>query len=187
MNPYQLQRSRGEVDDQNPFPFSLKTFASLPSEEWYSDRYLYHVIGFLLALDIGVPRVRKLARDAQSKTAFRESLKDEIFRTLFNESQRARSFAAMREFIEAKLVEMDYHSDRRIIYRLLLLFNIASLLENGGAGPWFPFNHFKKDHWDGQDLRVHYVSGKWRSTTVSGEVAMPTALERFLEDRGLTV
>lgn len=41
---------------------------------------------------------------------------------------------------------------------------------------------------DGQDLRVRYLSGKWRCTnTAREEVAMPKSLEHFMEDRGFTV
>ncbi|WP_343618665.1 DUF262 domain-containing protein [Ralstonia sp.] len=125
----------------------------LQLDEWFKDHYLYHVIGFLLTLNTGVNRVRKLAQEAESKTAFRESLKDEIFRELFKESRDSRSMTAMRDFIEAKLAKMDYLADRRTIFRLLLLFNIVSLLGNAGAGPRFPFDRFKKDQWDLEHVR----------------------------------
>lgn len=122
-------------------------------DEWFRERYLYHVIGFLLTLSVDVSRIRGLLQGAASKTAFRQALKGEIFRELFKQAPGERTFAEMRQFIDGKLADLDYEANGRVIRHLLLLFNIVSLLEIGDSGPRFPFEHFKKDRWDLEHIR----------------------------------
>lgn len=120
-------------------------------DEWFRDRYLYHVVGFLLAMGAKVSHVRTLARSAASKTVFRSKLADEIFLNLFKQSCANRSPVELRKLIEDALINLEY--GHATIPRLLLLFNIASLLENGDGGSRFPFDSFKKDKWDLEHIR----------------------------------
>lgn len=125
----------------------------LQLDEWFRDRFLYHVVGFLLSQEVKVGQIRELARNAASKTAFRAALKGEVFKLVFSTPRIAADEIGLAQFIEGQVAQLDYESHRVSIRRLLLLFNIASLLELGDSGPWFPFDHFKKDQWDLEHIR----------------------------------
>ncbi|AOJ75932.1 MULTISPECIES: GmrSD restriction endonuclease domain-containing protein [Burkholderia] len=125
----------------------------LQLDEWFRDRFLYHVVGFLLSQEVKVGQIRDLARGAGSKTAFRAALKAEIFKLVFGKTRSAADEMGLARFVEGYVAQLDYESHRASIRRLLLLFNIASLLELGDSGPWFPFDHFKKDQWDLEHIR----------------------------------
>lgn len=125
----------------------------LQLDEWFRNRFLYHVVGFLLSQEVKVGQIRDLARSSGSKTAFRAALKAEVFKLAFGKPRSAADEIGLARFIEDHVAQLDYESHRASIRRLLLLFNIASLLELGDSGPRFPFDHFKKDQWDLEHIR----------------------------------
>ncbi|TXJ05802.1 MAG: DUF262 domain-containing protein [Aeromicrobium sp.] len=125
----------------------------LQLDEWFRDRFLYHIVGFLLSQDVKVAQIRDLARSSVSKTAFRAALKAEVFKLVFGKSRSIAGENDLARFVEDHVAQLDYESHRESIRRLLLLFNIASLLELGDSGPRFPFDHFKKDQWDLEHIR----------------------------------
>lgn len=122
----------------------------LQLDEWYRDRFLYHVVGLLLSLDVKVAQIRDLARKAGSKTAFRAALIGEVFRITLGTNTAS---TALADFVKDRVAALDYESHGTPIRRLLLLFNIAALLELGDSGPWFPFDHFKREQWDLEHIR----------------------------------
>ena len=122
----------------------------LQLDEWYRDRFLYHVVGFLLSLEVKVAQIRDLARKAGSKTALRAALIGEVFRITLGTNTAS---MALADFVKDRVAGLDYESHGTSIRRLLLLFNIAALLELGDSGPWFPFDHFKREQWDLEHIR----------------------------------
>ncbi|MDP2075155.1 DUF262 domain-containing protein [Hydrogenophaga sp.] len=122
----------------------------LQIDEWYRDRFLYHVVGFLLSQDVKVAQIRDLARNSGSKTAFRAALIGEVFRIALGADTEGKGLSS---FVKDRIAGFDYESHGKSIRRLLLLFNIASLLELGDSGPWFPFDHFKREQWDLEHIR----------------------------------
>ena len=107
-------------------------------EEWFKDRYLYHVIGFLVIQQEGLKGasisriIRKLADASANKTDFKRKLKDEIFNRVFD-IRREKLICGpeeIRKVITEFLTELDYSSSRNAIRNVLLLFNVVSLLEN---------------------------------------------------------
>jgi len=122
----------------------------LQLDEWYRDRFLYHVVGYLLTQDVKIAQIRNLARKSDSKTAFRSALIGEVLRISLGTSMPEME---MTSFVKERVAALDYDSHGQSIRRLLLLFNIAALLELGDSGPWFPFDHFKRDQWDLEHIR----------------------------------
>lgn len=145
----QLTKNVGQINDE--WDIVKKVFLRL--DEWYRDRYLYHVIGFLLWQKVKVSDIINLAQKAVSKTSFRLALKEEIFRKLFKPGLGELSSVEIKKLIDDKVTELSYESDKEDIRELLLLFNIVSLLEIGDSGPRFPFEYFKKDRWDLEHIR----------------------------------
>jgi len=136
--------------DQVPSEWDAVKRMFLQLDEWYRDRFLYHVVGFLLSQGVKVAQLLELARNSVTKTAFRAALIGEVFRITLGANMTSNGLAA---FVKDRVAGLDYESHGTSIRRLLLLFNIAALLELGGSGPWFPFDHFKSEKWDLEHIR----------------------------------
>lgn len=106
-------------------------------EEWYNDRELYHLIGFLIATGHSVTTLLHESRQF-SKSDFKEDLKAKI-RKSFQLSSDA-------------ITELEY-SDRKVVRPLLLLFNIQTILNNKASNLRFPFDRYKKEDWDIEHIR----------------------------------
>lgn len=135
-----------------------RTFLTL--EEWFRDSTLHHLVGFLASRKTDDPLaaikdVTALSDNASNKRAFLRKLKEEIFSRVFHRGQsRAVDFSNMDlpSVIREAIHGLDYSSDPTVIRNVLLLFNIASLLE-GDTGARFPFGAFKRENWDIEHIR----------------------------------
>lgn len=117
--------------------------------EWFTDRQLYHYIGFLIQTHDTSGSYRDLLRELlstsqkMSKTDFLKELKGKIKDRLPQKKM---------------LSELTYSADRKAIERILLLFNIETLLkedkseedksEEDKSEARFPFHLFKKGRWN---------------------------------------
>lgn len=107
----------------------------LTFDEWYRDRELYHLIGFLVDCGEDVVTLKKASdQPGTSKTAFKNFLKDRI-----------------RERVRCELTELNYGDP--LIKRVLLLFNIQTLLATKEADIRFPFDRYKRENWDIEHIR----------------------------------
>jgi len=107
----------------------------LTFEEWYGDRDLYHLIGFLVDCGESVARIKSQSASAGlTKTDFKAFLKSEI-----------------RKKVNFQLDELSYGDTR--IKKLLLLFNIQTLLKTKEADVRFPFDRYKRESWDIEHIR----------------------------------
>lgn len=100
-------------------------------EEWFSDRDLYHLIGFLIEYKINIDEIKNQSINI-TKTAFKEYLKSLIVKQLAN----------------IDIEKLDYYSNKEQIKKILLLFNIQTILSTQKADIRFPFNKYKKEKWD---------------------------------------
>ncbi|EHD2267432.1 DUF262 domain-containing protein [Vibrio cholerae] len=102
----------------------------LTFDEWFRDRELYHLIGFLVDCGHNVARLKAYAeQNCATKTAFKAYLKDEI-----------------RKEVRCQLSELTYGDP--YIKKVLLLFNIQTLLATKEADVRFPFDRYKKERWN---------------------------------------
>lgn len=115
-------------------------------EEWFNDRVLYHLVGFLINEGEGVQQLLELAQGA-AKSAFQARLRILIAHKLGIRIEMLDS-QATHSAIQEHLADLDYERDRRKIRAVLLLFNIATLLANPTSNLRFPFDAFKKQRWD---------------------------------------
>jgi hypothetical protein len=124
--------------------------------EWFVDRTLYHLIGYLVHEGDDLLSLKAMAT-AATKTAFRRALKRRIFQRLIGrEMPDGTTFGELRVAIGEHLQRLDYEraSERPAIKSVLLLFNIAALLESEKTTLRFPFSHFKKEMWDIEHIRA---------------------------------
>ena len=104
----------------------------LTFEEWYADPKLYHYVGFLISCGKLVNDL-KYASESKGKTDFENYLIDEIKKSIN---------------IEDELENLRYSEDNDAIKRILLLFNIQTILYTHKSEMRFPFALFKKQAWD---------------------------------------
>jgi hypothetical protein len=142
------QKLMGKAADPEAEWISVKrTFMLL--EEWFSDRRLYHLVGYLIWAGIDVNALRTLASGAK-KQEFNRKLKSKIFECAFG-LQKPPSLTM--EWVGDQLDRLEYRSGARSIRRLLLLFNLATLLANKKSNMRFQFDSFKTEKWDIEHVR----------------------------------
>lgn len=103
----------------------------LTLEEWYSDRDLYHLVGYLIEYEINIDELKEKANTV-TKTEFQDYLKNKIKKLLSN----------------INIDTLDYNSNKKEIKKVLLLLNIQTILSTVKGEIRFPFNKYKQDRWD---------------------------------------
>ena len=111
--------------------FDVKNYI-LTFEEWYADPKLYHYVGFLISCGKSVKELKN-ASESKGKTDFENYLVNEIKKSIV---------------IEDELENLRYSEDNDAIKKILLLFNIQTILCTHKSEMRFPFALFKKESWD---------------------------------------
>ena len=122
-------------------------------EEWFEDRRLYHVVGFLINQRVEIPAIRQLA-EQKPKKVFARNLKQAVWAQVFGADQLAHlSSDKRRAKIEETLEDLEYGKNKSAIRSILLLFNLATLLEDPRSNMRFQFSSFKQESWDIEHVR----------------------------------
>lgn len=110
-------------------------------EEWFTDRELYHKIGFLISADVEINELLKEVKNKQ-KQEFRKLLDIKI-------AEKVKC---------AKLDELEYGNP--LVKKVLLLHNIQTMLNNKEETTRFPFVRYKdkKIGWDIE--HIHAIATK---------------------------
>lgn len=99
-------------------------------QEWFEERDLYHKIGYLIAIEsVTISELYKKSSDL-TKTEFRNLLDKTIKDDLKNIS----------------LESLQYGD--KYVKRVLLLYNILTMLNNEKDNSYFPFDIYKNEKWD---------------------------------------
>jgi len=111
---------------------------------WYENFTFYHLVGFLNSLSEEDTAVRKLYKRLKGKDKDRsiQELKEIIKKRLSIE--KAGKEIKVRN---KSLKELSYENDKSIIEKLLLLYNIATILNQKAASYRFPFDLYRKERW----------------------------------------
>lgn len=106
----------------------------LTFEEWYRDREIYHLIGFLVDCGRNIATIKSKAEKVDSKKEFKIYLYQEISKE-----------------VECDLSQLNYGDSR--VKKVLLLFNILTLLSTKESDARFPFDRYKHEKWDIEHIR----------------------------------
>lgn len=107
----------------------------LTLDEWYRDRELYHLIGFLVDCGEDVAKLKAYSEQpGASKSQFKDYLKQLI-----------------RTEVNCQLDQLSYGEP--MVKKVLLLFNIQTLLATKEADVRFPFYRYKAERWDIEHIR----------------------------------
>jgi hypothetical protein len=120
-------------------------------EEWFRDRALYHLTGFLIHAGVSITDLRKEALSLP-KSSFDQYLRHRILTEIFGEPASADS-EAIETLIDRCMADFEYGTANGKLRSVLLLFNIATLLENDRSNLRFPFDSFKIESWDIEHIR----------------------------------
>lgn len=101
----------------------------LTLEEWYNNRDLYHLIGFLIEYNTDINTLKK-SSDLLTKLEFKKHLKVLI----------------QKKLAHIQLEELEYGS--KDVKMVLLLFNIQTIISTTEADMRFPFDKYKSQNWD---------------------------------------
>ena len=122
-------------------------------EEWFDDRVLYHLIGYLICDGDDLLAIRKAGKGV-AKSEFHRILKRRIFKRLIGaELPPGAGRKDVKTAIETVVYELEYGPGSAKLRSFLLLFNIATLLQNPASNLRFPFDSFKKEIWDIEHVR----------------------------------
>lgn len=121
-------------------------------EEWYEDRVLYHIVGFLIQQGMDISELRTLSKST-TKQNFEQLLRGEIFTSVIGGALWELSDAELIERVSDRLESFEYGRDSYKIRSLLLLFNLATLLESPRSNLRFQFDSFKSESWDIEHIR----------------------------------
>lgn len=164
-------------------------------EEWFEDRVMYHMIGFLVSEGMDINDIRELSMDC-TKSAFEQLLRTEIFRrAVGDEMPDPLDEQVIREHVENLLDDLSYLSNPYKIRSILLLFNLSTLLQNTRSNMRFQFYSFKSERWDIEHIRSvtddrperHHARRDWLSNCLEyleskgTEEELSTTIDSFLE------
>jgi hypothetical protein len=124
-------------------------------EEWFEDRRLYHLVGFLIWKGLQLTDIRKLATDS-SKQEFKEKLRAVILgRTMHPAVTGLLLGPELRAQVADQVTGLEYGSTSQAdtIRSILLLFNLSTLLQHPESNIRFQFESFKTADWDIEHVR----------------------------------
>ena len=124
-------------------------------QEWFEDerRITYHVIGFLVTQSVELAEIRQLSISHDcTKSQFDRRLRDRVYQCVMGASATPPE-QELRVNLATHLGGLEHGRDSKKIRSILLLFNIATLLEHKRSNMRFQFDAFKSDSWDLEHIR----------------------------------
>ena len=150
-NHFSEKLSRKDAEIELEWREVKKIFMLL--DEWFEDRRLYHLAGFLIWDRLDVNDLRELAAGSK-KREFKETLRAKVVERAFGVAVPDHMDAqALRAWIADRVDRLEYPRDRGRIRSVLLLFNLATLLQHPESNILFQFESFKTARWDIEHVR----------------------------------
>lgn len=133
---FEKNKDTNENPDIDAIWLTIKKYF-LTFEEWYKDRELYHLIGFLLTTNTSIIHLLENAEN-KTKTDFKAFLIEEI-----------------KTKVQFQIEDLDFYKSKakEKIKTTLLLFNIQTIVLNENANIRFPFDSYKTEKWDIEHIR----------------------------------
>ena len=133
---FEKSKDTNENPDIDAIWLKIKKYF-LTFEEWYKDRELYHLIGFLLTVNTDIIYLLEKSEN-KTKTEFKAFLIEEI-----------------KTKVQFQIEELDFYKSKAKarIKTILLLFNIQTIVLNENSNIRFPFDSYKTENWDIEHIR----------------------------------
>lgn len=106
--------------------------------EWYEDREYFHKIGFLLIYSKKtiLEFIAEYSKANSTKTHFKDFVNNQII-----------------DIFKKIIIEELNYADRDSVRKVLLMFNLNTILENEASNMRFQFDRYKKQDWDIEHIR----------------------------------
>lgn len=101
----------------------------LTFEEWFNDYELFHYIGYLIDCGVSIDTIKKKSSGIAKNIFKKDYLTKEI-----------------KKQVNCKIDDIEYGD--KYIKKILLLFNIQTVLETQKSDMRFPFHKYKSEKWD---------------------------------------
>jgi hypothetical protein len=134
--------------------------------DWYTDLDKYHIIGYLIAMNVKIADVFTLTRKKRKSAVMKELV------------EKAKKVTGSYNNLDT--ISYDNVNDRRKIRGLLLLFNIATLVCKGEKQYRFPFDIYKGETGDRIKWDIEHI----HATADETEEADDSLWNLTLLDRG---
>ena len=99
--------------------------------EWFNERHLYHKIGYLISVEAITVKNLYIESSSHTKSSFNELLDNKIKDSLRNIS----------------IKDLQYN-DKKNVRKILLLYNILTMLNSEKDNSYFPFDLYENEKWD---------------------------------------
>ena len=114
--------------------------------KYYNDWELYHLIGCLIHLDVSMADICCWLSGKQLISDAAKTLREKILQVLYHDNNNT-AIVTDAETLKKKLSELDYEK-REQMRKVLLVFNIASILRMKQKNIFFAFDKFHDGEWD---------------------------------------
>lgn len=104
-------------------------------EEWFTDRELYHKVGYLITIGVSIKTLLKIKENV-GKSEFQEQLNTKI----------------SEKMSKVNFEKLEYNGV--LVREVLLLHNIQTMLDNKNESSRFPFDRFKTEYWDVEHIHA---------------------------------
>jgi hypothetical protein len=109
--------------------------------EWFNNRELYHLIGYLITIGVKIEVIKKDGI-GKSKSEFREHI-----------------IGLIKGSVNYTIEELEYGPDNWKLTKVLLLFNIQTVLSNNESESRFSFNRYKRGKWSLEHIHAQNSEG----------------------------
>lgn len=141
---YNLKKNNKLNEEWDKLEKCINTLSKFASDDNGNgdERNIFHYIGFLILNDImNINSIYKLWNESRQKDLFSESLLEEINNNI--------SSLVNGKDISDYIDDLNFNDDKekKIIFKILVLFNIDRLLKDKGSIEYFKFNRFQLEEW----------------------------------------
>lgn len=141
---YNLKKNNKLNEEWDKLEECINTLSKFASDDNGNsiERNIFHYIGFLILSDImNINSIYKLWNKSTQNDSFSNSLLEEIKNNI---SSLVRG-KDMSDYVDD--LNFNDDKDKKIIFKILVLFNIDRLLKDKGSIEYFKFNRFQLEEW----------------------------------------
>lgn len=151
-----LNLATGVKENKKEYPWGNIKNIFLTFKFWFKDIEYYHLVGFLVASNIlSIEKIYNATKD-KTKNELRDFLKDTIKNNL------RLSLNLKEEEIKIDNISRlsyDDDKDKKNIEKILLLFNIATIINSKGSYTRFSFNEYNGKKWSLEHIHAQNDKG----------------------------
>lgn len=139
---YNLKKNNKLNDEWNKLEECINTLSKFASDDNGNsiERNIFHYIGFLILNDVmNINSIYKLWNETTQNNLFLNKLLEEIKNNI--------TLLVNGKDILDYIDNLNFKDHKKIIFKILVLFNIDRLLKDKGSIEYFKFNRFQLDEW----------------------------------------